>query len=696
MGMMAKMRSLAPWFIITVGGLFVLFMVISDSNVLDALGQRSNKLGSINGVEVSYQEFSTLVEQYRANQFQQTSKEVEENQMDLLRDQVWDALVTQRLYEEKVVELGISVTDDEIRDIILGPNPPAFLKQSFIDSAGNFNRELYEAALFDPRNKEALLQAEEGVKQQRIQEKLRSYLNASITVSESEIEMKFIEQNIKMSANYALVDANTLPDSVVNVTQEDLQEYYNENKEDYKTEEQRKIKYVLFRRLPSEGDTLGIKKNLEAIIEDLKEDTSTFKTYVNIYSEQPYSKDTLGAGLLPPESSSALQSAKPGDVVGPILTYEGYLVYKYIDKVRSDENYVRASHILIKSDQDEAQAKEEADNIYNQLIGGIDFYQTAIERSEDKGSAVKGGDLGWFSKGQMVKEFENAAFSGKVGVIQKPVKTNYGYHIIKVTGRSSDKFIIEKIVNKIQPSATTVDKIYNDAVDFEYLADKNGYESEAGMLNYDVMETPVFNKDVVNIPGLGVNKALVKFTFDNSIGTISSVFKVPSGYVVVIVSDVTEKGYKPFEEIEPAIRSIVLRDKKMEKSKEVTKEIKSQISDNQNFESGKNIFPNLKVAVANNFNSSGNIPGVGKEFAFAEYCLKGEINKISEPITGNKGTFLIKITQRSDFDSAAFSIKRNSIRDNLLAQKKNQFFTSWLQGLKDQAEVVDNRYLFYR
>ncbi len=176
MGMMARMRSLAPWFIIAVGGLFVLFMVLSDSKLADIVTTRSNNVGSINGQEISYQEFSNLVEQYRANQVNQTGQEIPEAQMDFFRDQVWDNLVSQKLISEKIKELGIIVTDEEIINTIKGPNPPQIITQYFIDSTGNFNRAAYDQAILDPNNKEAMLQTEELVRQQLIQQKLSSFL----------------------------------------------------------------------------------------------------------------------------------------------------------------------------------------------------------------------------------------------------------------------------------------------------------------------------------------------------------------------------------------------------------------------------------------------------------------------------------------------------------------------------------------
>jgi peptidyl-prolyl cis-trans isomerase D len=119
MAMMAKMRNLAPAFIIAVGGLFVLFMVISDSNVLEVLGARTNNIGSVNGRDITYQEFSNYMDRAIENQKAQTGQDINEDNMDYFRDQVWDALVTQILTEEQLKKFGIVISDDEIRSVIL-------------------------------------------------------------------------------------------------------------------------------------------------------------------------------------------------------------------------------------------------------------------------------------------------------------------------------------------------------------------------------------------------------------------------------------------------------------------------------------------------------------------------------------------------------------------------------------------------
>lgn len=127
-------------------------------------------------------------------------------------------------------------------------------------------------------------------------------------------------------------------------------------------------------------------------------------------------------------------------------------------------------------------------------MGGANFNQVAKEKSIDKMSGQNGGYLGWFGKGETVPEFEKACFEGKIGEIQKPVKTSFGYHIIRVLSRNNTKFVVERIVNPVKQSATTKDAIFNQANDFSYIAQKNGFESEAKLLKLELKETPHFKK----------------------------------------------------------------------------------------------------------------------------------------------------------------------------------------------------------
>ncbi len=689
MGMMAKMRSLAPWFIVTVGGLFVIFMVLSDSKIGSSMGRRTNDIGIVNGEKITYQEFANLMDRYREFQKQQNGQEIPDSQLDQFRDQVWETLISQKLMEQKIKEFDLKVSDKEIENALLGPNPPQSVTQYFVDSTGSFNREAYDAAIRNPENKTAVLQLEDQVRQQLLQEKLSSLVNASAFVTEEEIKRKFYDDNIKMNADYVLVTTQLSSDSTLNPTESEITNYYNSHKEDYKKEETRKVKYVLFGTNPSSGDTVAIKNNLEAILKKVKADTSGFKTYIEIYSEKPYAKETLQITQIPSAAQSLIVKAKAGSFVGPVLTSEGYILYKVDEVVKAKETIVKASHILIKD-------KDEANKIYKELKAGADFATVAKEKSQDPGSGKKGGELGWFGKGQMVPEFEKAAFKGKIGKIQRPVKSQFGWHIIKVEDKTRNEFVVESIVNKIVASPSTIDRVNEKASDFQYLAEENGFEKSAKELEYNVIETPELLKTATSIPGLGANRSLLLYTFDSDVDDIGPVFKFQSGYVVAMVSQINEAGYKLLDEVKESITLLVKREKKSDKELGIAKEIRTKIGDNGDFNIAKEVFPKAKVSSVTNFSTSGIIPTLGREYAFSQKAFEMPLNKISEPFKGNRGSYIIKVTSKTPFDSTAFSLRKTSIRTIILNQKKSSLYSQWLSDIKAEADIVDNRYQFFR
>ena len=693
MAMMAKMRSLAPAFILSVGVLFVLFMVISDSNVLEALGARSNDVGSVNGKKISYQEFSTFLDRAIENQKAQTGQEIPEENMDQFRDQVWDAIVTQKLTENQIKNFGIKVTDEEIRDYILGPNPPEFLKKNFIDSTGKFNREMYESALFDARNKKALVEAEEVVRQQLLSQKLQSYLLATVSVGDAELKQKFIDQNIKMQAEFVSVDLASLPDTDFKTPEDEVKKYYDEHPDQFSVKAQRKLKFVFFKIQASRSDSDGVYKNLQNVMLKAKNDTATFKYFSDIYSEVPYSKDTMDISQLPTGLLDNFDDSKIGTMLGPFAGSNTYGIFKVSGTVPSKETLVRASHILIKSTGDDAKDLAEATHVYTELQNGMNFSDAAAKYSADLGNAKNGGELGWFGKGRMVKEFEEAAFNGPIGVVQKPVKTNYGYHIIKVTGKTSKKYIVEKIINTIKPSALTRDDIYNQANDFAYLAEKNGFEKEADLAKYKIEETPAFNEESGYLPIIGVNKPLIKFSFDNGVNTISQVFKGNNGYVIAKVSEVISDGVRKFEDVQKQALTLLIKEKKYAKAKSIIEAIKKKAG--ANFADAKNIYNKAVVDTTGLFTLSGNIPKLGMEYNFAAKAYDLSIGAVSEPIKGNRGYLLAKLLSKDAFDANAFNSQKNTLLARMLQEKKQSFVSQWLAKMKKDANIVDKRYLFF-
>jgi len=326
-------------------------------------------------------------------------------------------------------------------------------------------------------------------------------------------------------------------------------------------------------------------------------------------------------------------------------------------------------------------------------MSGMDFSTAAAKYSSDLGNAKNGGELGWFGKGRMVKEFEEACFNGPMGVIQKPVKTNYGYHVIKVTGKTSKKYIVEKIINSIKPSATTRDDIYNQANDFAYVAEKNGFEKEAELSKYKIEETPAFNEESSYLPTIGVNKSLLKFAFENGLNTLSQVFKGNNGYVVAKVSEVINQGVRKFEDVQKQAQALLLKDKKYNKAKSITEEIKKKSGGN--FAAVKSIYSKANFDTTGFFTLSGSIPKLGLEYNFAAKAYDLPVGAVSAPIKGSRGYFLAKLLSKDTFDVNAFNTQKNSSRERILQEKKNSFISQWLAKMKKDADIVDKRYLFY-
>lgn len=243
MPLMTRMRDNMPAIIIFLVFAFILTIIFEwGMDYLGLSSQSQEYVGVINDRNINYQEFVELVRERSEQQKTQTGKEPDENELNRIRDEVWNSLVTQTLIDEEIQRLGIEVPDQEIVDWVKGENPPEFLHRQFVDSAGNFNRAAYESAISDPRNKEIWIRVEEGLKKQRMQEKLQSIVLAGVRVSETEIFQKFSDQNLKLSADYIFFDPNKfVTDEEANVTDSDIEKFYNENSSEYKVEDRKSV-----------------------------------------------------------------------------------------------------------------------------------------------------------------------------------------------------------------------------------------------------------------------------------------------------------------------------------------------------------------------------------------------------------------------------------------------------------------------
>ena len=221
-------------------------------------------------------------------------------------------------------------------------------------------------------------------------------------------------------------------------------------------------------------------------------------------------------------------------------------------------------------------------------------------------------------------------------------------------------------------------------------------EKEATALGYNIVETNSFQQNSGFVPGLGSNKSLIQYSFEMDKNEVTPVFKFETGYVVAMVSEIEQAGYQPIDEVKQIITNKARREKKADKAQSIAVEAREKIGSGDDLNIAKEVYPKAKVASVNNYPPSGVVPGLGREFKFAQKSLELPVFEISDPFKGNKGSFILKVTSKTPFDSTSYSIQKNTIRNILLNQKRSSIFSQWIEGIKEEADVVDNRHQFYR
>ncbi len=711
MAIMTRMRDNMP--VILIGLLVAFVITIVFEWGMDYLGIRGgggDVIGTVNGKKISYREFTELVRSMTEVQKAQTGVEPDENQLKQVREQVWQSLVTQYLLEEEIGRFDIEVTDQELIDWVRGNDPPEDLRRNFVDSTGQFRRDLYDQFLSNPnqfiRDPQGvdpnygtnwLVEYERSLRSRRQQEKLQSLMMASIRVTEGEVRQRFVEQNRKMTASYCLFDVNTLvKDEDVELTEEDLRDYYEENLDRYRYEATRSLNYVLLPEKPSASDSAARWKEMEEVAEKARSGLN-FVDLSYTYSDAPDSGAFFRHGEMDPVLENAAFAARRGDIVGPVEDADGLHLLKVLDERRSEDEFVRARHILftLGGGEDSTSVKALADSVAQTLRDGANFASLATTYSKDPGSASVGGDLGWFGRGKMTPAFENAAFSARVGEVVGPVRSPFGLHIIEVTDRDARELKIAHIGMKIEISPQTQNDLFDRARDFSYNAQQTDLASEAAQMGFDLRETTIQEEGGV-IPGIGLNESITMWAFKNSVGSVSEPYTVANGYAVLSIAEAREAGVRPFAEVEESIRPLALREAKIDRTMEIAAEIRSQLRPEDGLTAAQGLRPDLKVEDTGEFTLSSAVPGVGRDQSFLGAVAGLDVGAVSPPVRSTRGAYLIQLLSRSDPDSSVYVSQKEGLKSRLLQEKRNRILAEWLDQLKNVADIEDHRDLYFR
>lgn len=709
---------MSPYLLVAFAVLFVLFMVISDMDlgtVVSTLRQNA-PIGEVNGTKIYYQEFEQRVQRQVEMQRNQRGEDAEIN-YDAIREGVWNQMVEEILLQQIAEELGIKITDDEIRDIML-EDPPDYLKRIATDSLGNFNKELYVQILTDPENflrqrnvppqqiqefLNYLLEVEDFLRTTRLRERIQSVITASYSIpSLTFLKTKFFAEKASAAARFLAFPISTIPDDQVTVTEEEMREYYNRYRSAFPQRPMRKLKYVVFRLAPSELDTQRAERKIARIQSALQsaktaaEQDSLFSFFMAEYGGQRY--EYTNSSSIPPDRLEILRALNEKEVRGPVHLSDGTYFFRLDGKRLGTDTVVRARHILIKAGPSEASkdsARKVALEVLQRARSGEDFAALAFQYSQDPGSAQRGGDLGYFPRGRMVPEFERAAFSARVGEIVGPVETQFGFHIIKVEDKVSEEIAYSEI--KIVPdiSSATRNDIMRKAYTLRQWVEEEGlpFDSAAKKLNVQVSETGFFPKTT---PIFG-SRMLTAFAFGENLGAVSPPIEVPNmGIVVAQISQIRTKGIRPFEDVQEEIRRRLVQAKKLDIAGKQAMEVYQKVKDLPELtqENIAQIDSALVVHEAGAIQDNGAVPGIGQDYGFTASVFKVPLNKITEPVRGENGYYILYVLSRALPDTTQFPLQ--SYFQQEYSRLKTSAFFEWFTKIKENADIRDYRYRFYQ
>ena len=689
--------------LILVIALALLAFVIGADSMAGGGSETTSVIGEVNGEVISRDNF--------VNQVEFASRNAGANASTVqVVNQVWEREVRNELLNQQYENLGLNVEKDQILNVIKA-NPAFASNPNFQNEAGVFDEQKVIDFV-----RELKTTSPAGYQQWQAQEdalinasKENSYFNlikAGVGTTIKEGEVAYHLENDKIDIKYVQVPYSSVPDSVIQVTDKEIEAYIKENKEDFEEEAYRSIRYVYFEEKPSDVDEQKIQDDLTKLLNNEVSYNSQTKVndtipgfgkatniqeYVNAHSDVKYDSIYVVKKDLPAAFADTLYNLNVGDVYGPYKDGGYYKLSRMVDK--SERGSVKASHILIgydggQSQPKEPRTKEEAEALANEILEKAkkdpdSFSDLAQEYSEDPGSANKGGQYDNITKGQMVPAFDEYIFSKEVGEIGI-VETPFGYHVLKVDD-TYEGVQLATIARKIEPSEETVNSLYNSAVKFEMAAVENDFTEAAEAEGYTVRPISKLQAMDENIPGVGNNRGLVQWTFnpDTDVNDIKR-FNMNNGYIIAQVTGKFKKGLASVNSARVRVLPILRKEKKaaLIKSENEAKTLEEIASSNKT---------SVKTATGLNMKTP-TITGAGREPKVVGTAFSLAEGKVSNLIEGENGVYKIEVTKKEIAPSLDNYTTYANTQKTL---NRNRAMSAAYNALKEKAEIEDNRANFY-
>jgi len=370
--------------------------------------------------------------------------------------------------------------------------------------------------------------------------------------------------------------------------------------------------------------------------------------------------------------------------------------YKGHQKAFRSPERVRVSYVMFSKEttpRDLQLLEERIREIHQEAaFPGASFDTLAMNYSEDPGSVGKGGDLGWFGRGQMVPSFDSAAFSLRPGQMSRPFKTDFGWHIVRVdsarTEQGKPMVKARHILLQIKPSEETLSDIRTRAEAFAELARDQGFEAAAQVQELNAVPTSFFSRGHY-VPGLGSAPEVVNFAFEEDVGSLSPVLDNRQFYLVAQLTERRKEGVQPLADVERNISMILLRERAKEQAGKKAAELRALVDQAGSLEAaGRQAGIPLDTA---SFSREDFVPKVGTKNEFFAQAFALPVGAVSQPVVTDQGAYVMRVDRRQPADQALFVQAAPKLHEELMSKKQNEAIQRWFETVQKKAKIRDYR-----
>jgi peptidyl-prolyl cis-trans isomerase D len=681
---------------------FILMDAKQGNNSL--FGSISTEVGSVNGDAIELNEFNKRVKQAEDMQIQRTGQQPNSMQTYQLREQMWNQLVAERLFFKETSKLGIQFTPKELSFVLLSNDPanPFTQEPSLKDSiTGKLDVKKAQSALVNIKKLKG--EQREGVYAQLIDPlklnktvgKYAALLNAGAYYP-SWMQKKDVQESTQFSTiEFVAVPYGEISDSTVKVSDEEVLDYVKTHPKQFKQEKGRNVSYVTFSQMPSRDDSTMVINSLNEIRREFEADTNAKSFIARNTSVIDFNDDYAPKSSMDQTYADTLAKLSNGSVFGPYVQGKNYVMAKMLGS-RQQPDSATARHILIASVDPNTQqpirsdsaAKKLADSILTAVQAGADFGTLAMQYSADGSNKDKAGDLGTFSYGTMVPEFNTFCFTKTPGT-KAVVKTDFGYHVIDLINQKNfnTAYKVAYMAKEISASDVTINNSSLEATKASAFKSKEELEKYAAKNGLSLTASPGMVKENDFMIGMLQDaRALVRWAFEAKVGEISEPFSIGDQFVVAVLDKVMEEGLQDATTARPGCEAIIRNKKKAEI-------ISKKIGNNPTLQSVAAAY-NKSVQTAGADSSilftSQVINGVGMENKVIGAAFnKSYQSKPSPLINGTSGVFIVKVNSIGNKPMPTSDVLAQQAQSKLASLRSQS--GGWYEGLKKGAKIVDNR-----